>query len=76
LDYSELDTSLLTASEVYYLVSEATQKRDQVVWARFAYLVARDLEYGLVRMWEAYIEGKWDVLIASVSDHEKKRFRG
>jgi len=28
-----------------------------------AILVARDLEYGMVRMWGVFVEGKWDVTV-------------
>jgi hypothetical protein len=41
------------------------RREDRVVivgQARCATVAPRDVQYGLVRMWEVFVEGRWDVI--------------
>ena len=62
VDHSELNAGPITADEVRSLADKASRLRERFGRARCAHLVARNLEFGLVRMWEAYIEGRWDAV--------------
>lgn len=62
VDHSELNAGPITVDEVRVLADKVTQVRERFGHARCAHLVARSLEFGLVRMWEAYVEGRWDTV--------------
>ena len=62
VDRSELNAGPITADEVGSLADKATRLRERFGRARCAHLVARSLELGLVRVWEAYGEGRWDAV--------------
>lgn len=61
-NHSELNTGPLTVDDVQRIAERAVRSKSQLGQARVAMLVARDLEYGLARMWESFVEGKWDVI--------------
>ena len=61
VDHSELNAGPLTVAEVHNIADMCVRRRAQFGRARCALLVRRDLEYGLARMWEVFVEGKWDV---------------
>lgn len=60
IDYSKLNAGPITADEVRLLADKVGLARERFGRARCAHLVAQSLEYGLVRMWEAYVEDQWD----------------
>ena len=62
VDHSELNAGPITPNDVRFLADKCALLRERFGRARCAHLVARNLEFGLVRMWEAYVEGKWDVI--------------
>lgn len=61
-NHSELNTGPLTMDDIQLIAEGAVRSRAQLGQARIAMLVARDLEYGLARTWEVFVEGKWDVI--------------
>jgi hypothetical protein len=61
-NHSELNTGPLTVDDIKLIVERAVRSRAQLGHARIAMLVARNLEYGLARMWEVFVAGKWDVI--------------
>jgi hypothetical protein len=60
VDNSELNAGALTVAQIRSIADMASQGREQVGTAKIAHLVARDLEFGLVRMWEALVSQRWD----------------
>jgi hypothetical protein len=60
VDYSEAMADPITAGEVQSIAKEVTLQRGRFGHARCAHLVARDLEYGMIRMWEAFVDERWD----------------
>jgi hypothetical protein len=62
IDHSELNFGHLTINEIHAIASACVRLRAELGQARCATLAPRDEQYGLVRMWEAFIDGKWDVI--------------
>jgi hypothetical protein len=63
LNHSELNAGPLTVDDVHYIAEVRVRPRAQFGQAKCAVLVSRDLEYGLTRMWEVFIDGKWDAIV-------------
>lgn len=61
VDHSELNAGPLTVEEVRGIAKVCEKRRAEFGQAKFALLVSRELEYGMARMWETYVEDKWDV---------------
>jgi len=38
------------------------KSKDQLGKTKLALLVARDLEFGLAKMWQVFVDEKWDVI--------------
>jgi hypothetical protein len=60
VNHTDLNAAPLTVAHVQAIADMGSQARKQVGKARVAHVVSRDLEFGLVRMWEALIDGHWD----------------
>jgi hypothetical protein len=60
VDHTELNAGPLTLAQIRAIAALAGQSREQVGTTRIAHLVARDLEFGLVRMWESFVSNQWD----------------
>jgi hypothetical protein len=50
-----------TIQEVREIALVCVQRKERFGSARGAILVSRELEYGLNRMWDVFVEDKWDV---------------
>lgn len=61
VDHSGVNSGPLTVDEIRYIADMSVKPRVQFGRARCALLVARKLEYGPARMWEVFVDGKWDV---------------
>ena len=59
-NHTELNAGPLTISEVHELANIAATFRAELGRCRMASLVGRDLEFGLARMWEVFVEDRWD----------------
>ena len=59
-NHTNLNASPITVGEVHELASMAATSRAELGRCRLASLVGRDLEFGLARMWEVFVENKWD----------------
>ncbi len=59
LDHSELNSGPLTVDDIHKIASESVEAR--LGHVRTAVVVGRNLEFGLTRMWEVFVDGKWDV---------------
>ena len=62
IDHSELSFGHLTVNEVRAIADVGVRLRAELGQARCATLAPRDEQYGLVRMWEVFIDGRWDVI--------------
>ena len=60
VDYTEFNGGPITVAEVRSLAHAVGQIRDRFGRAKCAHLVAGDLEFGLVRMWESFVLDRWD----------------
>ena len=54
INHSELNTAPLTADELREIASFNKQFNSQIGLAKIAILVARDLEFGIGRMWQVF----------------------
>ena len=60
IDHSDLNAGPLTVDGMKSLADMIHDARVELGSSRMAILVSEDLEYGLGRMWQVYIEGKWN----------------
>ncbi len=60
VDHSELNAGPLTLAQIRSLADMAAEAGDRVGPARIAHAVSRDLEFGLVRMWESFVSLQWE----------------
>ena len=60
-DETNLDAGTTTVREVRDIAEVCARRKSELGPVRTAILVAGDFEYGMNRMWDAFIEGKWDV---------------
>ena len=60
LDYRAFDAGPLKVGEISRLAELVSEHRSRIGPARLLFVVSRNLEFGLVRMWEAYVSGNWD----------------
>ena len=60
VNHSDLRAGHLTADDIRAIAGLVMVARAEFGASRMAILVARDVEYGLARMWQAYVENKWD----------------
>jgi hypothetical protein len=63
-DETNLDGSTITVREVKDIAERCARRKSELGSVRTAILVARDLEYGMNRMWAVFVEGKWNVEVA------------
>jgi hypothetical protein len=62
VDHSELNFGHLTINEVRHIADVGVRPRAELGQARCATVAPGDVQYGLVRMWEVFVEGRWDVI--------------
>ena len=56
LNHTKLNTGPLTIDDVQAIATISEQYREQLGTAKVAILVARDLDYGMTRMWQVFVE--------------------
>ncbi len=61
VDHSELNFGHLTVNEVYDIADASVRPRAELGRARCATVAPSDEQYGLIRMWEVFVDGRWDV---------------
>ena len=61
INHSNLNSGNLTVTDIQSIAEFNSLYKDKIGHSKCAHLVSRDLEYGMVRMWEVYVEGKWYV---------------
>ena len=59
-DHSDLDAGPLTVNDISAIAEMFERAKVELGSSRLAVLVSRDLEYGLARMWNVFVEEKWD----------------
>ncbi|MCP4573515.1 MAG: hypothetical protein GY838_14250 [bacterium] len=59
IDHSDFNAGPLTVGEMSALADMIGNVRVELGSSRMAILVVRDLEFGLGRMWLAFVEDKW-----------------
>ena len=61
-DHTELNSGPLTVDDVRGIAYLASKYNEKFGNAKLATVVSRDLEYGMARMWEVYVESEdWHV---------------
>ena len=58
LDHTKLNTGPLTVDDVQAIAIISGQYSEQLGTARVAIVVARDLDYGMTRMWQVFVENQ------------------
>ena len=58
LNHTELNTGPLTIDDVQAIAIISGQYSEQLGTARVAIVVARDLDYGMTRMWQVFVENQ------------------
>ncbi len=61
VDFTELDLGELTVNEVRDIARVCGQFSALFGRAKCAIIATRDLEFGMVRMWEVFVEDRWEV---------------
>ena len=56
LDHTELNTGPLTVDDVQAIAIISGQYNEQLGTAKVALVVDRDLDYGMTRMWQVFVE--------------------
>lgn len=59
IDHSDANVGSLTVSNVRDVAADVVKYADKIGRSRCAFLVSRDLEYGMIRMWMVFVEDKW-----------------
>jgi len=62
VDETGFDSSSLSVEDVRAIADICAKRGAELGPARIAIFVARDLEYGMNRMWMAFVEGKWGAI--------------
>ena len=62
VDHTYLNSAPLTTEDMIAIARLSGQYRAELGRAKCAHILARELEFGLARMWEAFVEKEWDVL--------------
>ena len=58
IDHTAFNVGPLTVDNIRAIAMDVVMRAEQLGQARCAFLVSRDLEYGMVRMWMAFVEYK------------------
>ena len=61
VDHTHLNAAPLTTEDMIAIARFNGQYRAQIGKAKCAHVLARDLEFGMARMWEIFVENEWDV---------------
>jgi hypothetical protein len=61
INHTELNASPLTIDDMRNIAKLNGLYSTKIGQSKCAHLLARDLEYGLARMWQAYVENEWEV---------------
>jgi hypothetical protein len=60
VDHSDFNAGPLTAEDMAAIAGMINAARDKLGSSRMAILAPGDLQFALGRMWQAYLENKWD----------------
>ncbi|MFO7986956.1 MAG: hypothetical protein R6U38_13935 [Desulfatiglandaceae bacterium] len=60
MNHTELNSATLTNEDMRQIAELNGQYSARVGPSKCALLLPRDLEYGMGRIWEAFVEDKWD----------------
>jgi hypothetical protein len=55
IDHTELNGEPLTVKDIYALAKMVGNYKEQFWMSKIAFLVGRDLEYNLLRMWQTFV---------------------
>ena len=59
-DHSELNSGPLSVDDIRLIADFCAESREQFGNSRLAVVVFRDVEFGLARMWGAFVDGRWN----------------
>ena len=58
---TDLNFDPITVDEVKSIATYCGLNRERFGNSKLALIVSRDLAFGMIRMWEGFMEGTWDV---------------
>jgi hypothetical protein len=61
INHTDLNSESLTSNDMRNIANLNAQYSSKIGKSKCAHLVARDMEFGMARMWESLVEDKWDV---------------
>ncbi len=61
INHAHLNSAPLTTDDMRKIARLNEQYRAELGKSKCAHFLARDLEFGMARMWEAFVENEWDV---------------
>ena len=59
-DHSDLNSGPLTVDDISRIADFCAESRRDFGHSKLAVVLRRDVEFGLARMWETFIEDRWD----------------
>lgn len=62
VDHTHLNSAPLTTDDMQKIATFNREYRAKVGKSKCAHILVRDLELGMARMWEVFVENEWDVL--------------
>ncbi len=71
VNVSQTNAGPLTVDNIKSIASYCISMRSRLGNAKVAHLVSRDLEFGLVRMWQTFIDGEWDTQVQVFRSREE-----
>ena len=60
LDYTKLNAGPLLVSQIKEMAWSVSNVRKELGSLKVAHVVSRDLEFGLIRMWDTFLFDDWD----------------
>ena len=65
INHTDLNSAPLTSDDMMKIAGINAQYSAKIGKSKCAHLLARDLEFGMARMWEVFVQDKWDVSACS-----------
>jgi hypothetical protein len=64
INHTDLNSAPLTTDDMIEIAKINSRYSAKIGKSKCAHLLARDLEFGMARMWETFVQNKWDVSVS------------
>ena len=72
-DHTDLNAAPLTVEGIQQIADLCAERRTRIGDGKCAIVLTADLEYGLGRMWAAYVESRWDAVTVIFRTRDEAR---